>query len=231
MRFLKDIVKEDIVDKIDKTFNVSRVDSAIDIETKLFVCDVKWLKVGDTIIDNEERPASIREVGINYIVVRKLEPFIWTSNIFTAFKDFYFIAGTPLDVDAEWLKRSIVQTSKLPLFWLALPTNETINANGQGLERESVIRLFIIEQSMLKYTVDEYYSEVMKYLMAYLEAFKDAIKKNKLFANIESFDQRELYRLGSESQDGFEALIIDSNLSAIEIRFTLPIRKGAKCLC
>jgi hypothetical protein len=230
MRFLKDIVKVDIVDKIDKTFRVTRIDSAIDIETKLFVCDVRWLKVGDTIIDNEERPGTITEVGVGYIVVRKLEPFIWTSNTFTAFKDFYFIAGTPLDVNAEWLKRSIVQTNKLPLFWLALPTNETKLTNGQGLERESAIRLFIIEQSMLKYTVDEYYSEVMKYLLDYLEAFKDAIKKNKLFANIESFEQRELYRLGSESADGFEAVILDSNLSAIEVRFTLPIRKrGCEC--
>lgn len=231
MRFLKDIVKEDIVDKIDKTFNVTRVELAEVLVSKLFVCDVKFLQVGDGILDDENREAVITSVGSNFITIRKGTSFTWTSNKFTVIKDFYFIAGTPLDVDAEWLKRSIVQTSKLPLFWLALPTNETINSNGQGLERESVIRLFVIEQSMLKYTVDEYYSEVMKYLMAYLEAFKDAIKKNKLFANIESFDQRELYRLGSESQDGFEALIIDSNLSAIEIRFTLPIRKGAKCLC
>lgn len=230
MKSLLNIFSEEIIAKIDKTFRITKIDFADVITTKLFVCSTKWLKVGDFVLDDENRSATITEVGDGWIVVRKTTPFIWTSKTFISIKDFIFFAGTPLDVNSEWLKSSIIQSNKLPLFWLVLPTSETINANGQGLERESQIRLFIIEQSNLKYTVEEYYFYVMKYLMAYLEAVKDAIKKNKLFASIESFEQRELYRLGSESPDGFEALILDSNLSAIEVRFTLPIRKrGCDC--
>jgi len=230
-RFLKDIVKEDIVDKIDKTFKVRKIEGAELLTTKLFPCSFKWLKVGDIVLDDQDRDSTVIQIGADFIVVQKGEPFTWTSNTFTAIKEFHFIAGTPLDVNSEWLKKSVIQGNKLPLFWLALPTNETFFANGQGLERESSVRLFVIDQSLLKYTVDEYYSQVMKYLVAYLEAFKMALKKNQLFANVDSFDEKELYRLGSENADGFEAVILDSNLSAIEIRFTLPIRKRENCLC
>jgi hypothetical protein len=230
MRSLIDIFANEIIGKIDKVFRITRVEFADVITTKLFVCSTKWLKVGDFVRDEENRGVTITDVGEGWIVVRKESPFVWDSKTFISVKDFIFFAGTPLDVNSEWLKSSIIQTNKLPLFWLPLPTNETFNLNGQGLERESSIRLFIIEQSELKYTVEEYYFYVMKYLYTYLDAMKDAIKKNKLFANIESFEQREFYRLGSESADGFEAVILDSNLSAIEIRFTLPIRKrGCEC--
>jgi hypothetical protein len=230
MESLLNIFANEIVSKIDKTFRITKIESADVITTKLFVCSTKWLKIGDIIVDDQYRDGAITDVGNGWIVVRKSNPFIWTSKTFISLKDFVFVAGTPLDINAEWLKYSIIQTNKLPLFWLVLPTNETFNSNGQGLERESAIRMFIIEQSELKYTVEEYYFYVMKYLQSYLEAFFSAIKKNKLFANIESFEKREFYRLGSESSDGFEAVILDSNLSAIEVRFTLPIRKrGCEC--
>lgn len=228
--FLKDIVSQ-IVTDIDQNFTVSKIELPDNISTKLFLCDLKWLKVGDTLDDNDGHFVTITTVGSNFVTVFKENPFTWTSKKVTAFKVFHFIAGTPLDVNSEWLKKSIVQENKLPLFWLALPTNETFFTNGQGLERESQVRLFIIDQSLLKYTVDEYYSQVMKYLVAYLDAFKLSLKKNKLFANIDSFEEKELYRLGSENADGFEAVILDSNLSAIEVRFTLPVRKRENCIC
>lgn len=228
--FLKDIVSQ-IVTDIDQNFTVSRIELPDNISTKLFLCDLKWLKVGDTLSDNDGHFVTITTVGSNFVTVFKEDPFTWTSKKVTAFKVFHFIAGTPLDVNSEWLKKSIIQENKLPLFWLPLPTNETFFNNGQGLERESQVRLFIIEQSLLKYTVDEYYSQVMKYLVAYLDAFKLSLKKNKLFANVDSFEEKELYRLGSENADGFEAVILDSNLSAIEVRFTLPVRKRENCIC
>jgi len=72
----------------------------------------------------------------------------------------------------------------------------------------------------------------MYYIEAYCEAFKDAIKKNRRdFDNVDLYDEKEFYRFGSESLEGFEANVLDSNLSAKELRFALPIKSGAKCLC
>jgi hypothetical protein len=229
-KFLKDIIGN-VVNNIDQNFTVLKIENPENIGTTLYLDDLKWLKTGDTLSDNNGHFVTIGTVASNYIIVYKASPFNWTSTKVTAFKTFYYIAGTPLDVNSEWLKLSISQENKLPLFWLALPTNETYFTNGQGLERESSVRLFIIDQSLLKYTVEEYYTKVMKYLVAYLEAFKLAIHKDKLFANIDSFEEKELYRLGSENTDGFEAVILDSNLSAIELRFTLPVRKRENCIC
>lgn len=230
---LKDIVKG-IVENIDKNLSVSSIDSetADDIQTKLYVCNLKWVKVNDLATDDQGRTGQIVEVGENYVVFKKDDPFVWTSKKIILTKEFYFQAGTPLDVDAEWLQKNITSEAKLPLFWLVLPASEDNFRNGQGLERESQIRLYILEQTnMTDYLVDDHYSQVIKYLWEYYDAFFESIKKDKSFANINLDTTRELYRFGSENESGFEQNVIDANLSAIETRFTLPIRKGASCLC
>ena len=232
-KHIKDIVSG-IVSSIDKTLTVNEIDPATAEarSTKLYICDLKWANVNDFVLDDQEREAQIREVGENYIVVYKTDPFIWDSNIATLQTAFYYQSGTPLDVNAEWLQINLTSESKLPLFWLYLPVVETNFKNGQGLDRESEIRLYIIEQTnMTDFLVNDHFTNVVKYLWAYYEAFFEALKKDKSFANIESVETRELYRFGSETEQGFESNIIDANLSALECRFTLPIRKNSKCLC
>jgi hypothetical protein len=229
--FLKDIVKG-IVDSIDKTFIVSKVEGAELITPKLYICSLKWLKIGDVILDDQDRPATVTQVGSNFVVVEKDDPFIWTSKTFTVQTTFYFKAGTPLDVNSEWLKQNNNVDLKLPMFFMPLPTTEQVYANGQGLARLSQVRIFAIQSTELRYSVDEHYSNVMYYIEAYCEAFKDAIKKNRRdFDNVDLYDEKEFYRFGSESLEGFEANVLDSNLSAKELRFALPIKSGAKCLC
>ena len=228
---IKDIIGG-IVTNIDKTLKVERVEGADLITTKLFVCDLKWVKVGDTVLDNQERQGQITEVGSNYVVFQKEDPFIWDSDVVVMVTEFTYLAGTPLDVNAEWLLTNIVLERKLPLFWFVLPSVERNNKNGQGIAREAEIKLYIIEQTdPANYTVNQHYSNVMQYLWDYYNAFFASLVKNRDFANVEYDDTKEFYRFGSESIDGFEANVLDANLSALEVRFTLRIRTNAKCLC
>lgn len=227
---IQDIVKS-IVDDIDKTILIDKIENADLIQTKLFVCSLKWLRVGSVVLDDQDRDAVVTEIGDNYIVVQKTNPFTWTSKILTIVKDIYWFTGTPRATNGEWLEDSTNEDNKTPFVWLVEPTNETFFNSDQGLERESNLRIYFLDQTQPKYTTSQHHELVIKPLRAWVDAFLVAIDKNEDFARFDSYDLKALSRFGVESPQGFEANIIDSNLSAIELRFNLPIRKNAKCLC
>ena len=227
---IQDIV-ENIVTSIDKTIKIGRIDNEVEILTKLYVCELKWLEVGSDILDEEDRPAQVTEIGSNYIVVRKQDPFVWTSKTITIVKDIYYFRGTPLATNVEWLEYSNHEGFKTPFVWLVEPTTEVEFANGQGLERESDLRIYFLTGTLAHYTVKQKHDITIAYLRTWVEGFKKSVDKNKLFANVESYTTKNISFFGVESPQGYEANIIDANLSAIELRFTLPIRKRANCLC
>lgn len=230
----KDIINivGEIVADIDKTIQVSRVEGAELITPKLFVCDFKWLKIGSIILDDQDRPATVTQFGENWIVVEKEDPFVWTSKYFTIVQDIYYFKGSPLATNREWQNYARLESGKVPFVWLVSPTTEVFYNNGQALERESDLRLFFLDITSPNYTVQQHHDNVIKYLNAWIDGFLDAINKNRRdFERFDSYTLKEISRFGVETPQGVENNIIDSNLSAIELRFTLPIKKGAKCLC
>jgi hypothetical protein len=44
-------------------------------------------------------------------------------------------------------------------------------------------------------------------------------------------DTFEFPRFGKETNDGIETMILDETLSAVELRVSLPVRKGQHCIC
>lgn len=233
----KDIVKIEIVEKINKKIEVTiDADTAELILSKLYVCDLKWLRVGDTVIDNQERSATIEQIGEEegklYIVVRKGDPFIWTSRVITSMIEFHFMAGNPNDVNKEWLNKNINEAAKLPLIWMVLPVTDTNNDDSAGMPRVSDLRLYFIGSTELNFDVDESYDQSFDYLWSIVEGFLESAKRNAAFAPVENYVTRELYRFGSEDANGnFERVIIDADLFAIEMRFSLRIRNGKICNC
>jgi hypothetical protein len=236
---IEDII-DGVVDSIDKTCVVSKIVDADQVLTTLYLCDLKWIKIGSIVSDELGNEVIVSEVGSNYIVVDKAQyiidnngaSFVWTSKKLTIIKDIYYVKGTALAVNGEWTKLTRDEREKTPFVWLVKPTTETTNLNGQGIVRSAELRIYFLDATDVKnYTESEHNEKVLTPLWQWVLGFFDAIKKNKDFANIDSYTSRELNRFGTESPQGFESNILDSNLSAIELRFTLSIRNGAKCLC
>lgn len=227
---IQDIVKG-IAENIDKTLIVVKVDLPEARTSKLFLCEFKFLQVGDTVLDEENRPSTVMTKGVDFITVYKEEPFVWTSKKITIVKQLYFFEGTPLRTNAEWQQYSKNILTKTPFLWLVEPTNERFLSRGAGLERESDLRLFFLDKMQPHKLTNEVQSTVISYLRTWVDAFLLAIEKSKDFAELEGYDYKALTYFGIESRDGYTEQIIDSDLSAIEIRLALPIRKGAKCLC
>jgi len=228
-RNIEDIIEE-IVQSIDKTILINKIFDGDEVETTLYTCDYKWLVVGSVISDGTNT-ATVTEVGDEYFVITKDPLFTWTSKTATIVQSIYYMRGTALAVNGEWQKLSKTSKQKTPFVWLVKPTIERTNSNGQGLERTSDLRLYFLDNTLLKYKEEEVTNNVIKPLWAWVMAFFKAIDSSSDFAKFDNYDTRELSRFGTETAQGFEANIITANLSAIEVKFTLPIRRGAKCLC
>ena len=224
---------ESVVNSIDKTIDIKKFEDADLIDTKLYICgSFKWLKVGDTVLDEDDRDSVVTEIGANYIIVHKGSLFTWTSRVLTIVKDIYFFRGTPLATNSEWLQFAKNEDSKTPFVWLVEPTSETFYEANNSLERESDLRIFFLDKTDLKYTTKEHHDNVIEYLSPWVDGFLDVIRNDiQNFRKFDSYSRKVLSRFGTETPSGYESNIIDSNLSAIEIRFTLPIKKGAKCIC
>lgn len=230
VRDIQDIVEE-IVNDIDKTIVVVKIEDATLLQTILYVCELKWLRVGSVVTDGLGHTVTVIEVGSNYIIVEKDPLFTWTSLLITIEEPIYYFRGTPMATNEEWLNFAVNEDAKTPFVWLVEPTNETFFTNGQSLERESDLRLYFLDKTLPKRTTKEHHDLVVKHLRAIVDGFLSVIERDKGFGRYDSYSQRVLSWFGTESASGYEAVILDSNLSAIEIRLTLPIRKGAKCLC
>jgi hypothetical protein len=221
----------DVIGAIDKTI---RIDSVVDVgmSDKLFVCEFKWLKVGDVVIHAPGETATVSQIGENYIIVANNSSFDWTNSFLTIDTNFTYVYGTRDSVNAEWLQLSRNEDDKLPLFVLVVPTREDDHVAKSGLDRESSIVMYVCQRFTSGQTVTEIYDTVIAEIWHYVIAFLGQIDNDYSFKMLEDYKSRELPFFGDETKDSFESVIVDSLLSAIELRFTLPIRKGAKiCLC
>lgn len=237
----KDIINivGEIVDSIDKNVIIRKIENADLSSVKLFYeCSLKWLKEGDVIFyikDEETREATVTEIGDGFIIVLKTEPdYVWESNYFTISNPIYYFKGTPLATNSEFQVKDLNEDFKTPFIWLVEPTDELFHENDNStLERESELRIFFCDKTNFEeFTVQQHHDNVIKYLNDWVDGFMEVIKKDTAdFGKLKTFKAKNVSFLANETPKGYEKNIIDSNLSAVDVRFTLPIRKGAKCLC
>ncbi len=233
---IQDIGKT-IVDSIDKTIKVSRVELPDNRTMKMFVCEMKWLKVGGTILDNQDRDSEVTEIGDGYIVIYKGSVFTWDSPYFTIVKDLHYFPGTPMAVNNEWNVFKANEKEKAPFVWMneMRDEEEYFPFTNSQIERNSPLEVFFLDiTDYEKFTTKDHHDIVIKGLNAWVDSFIDAIRKNVRdfdYRKIESIKIKNFSLFGTETKNGIDQWLFDSNLCAVRVRLTLPIRKGAKCLC
>ena len=81
-----------------------------------------------------------------------------------------------------------------------------------------------------KYLTNDYRLNVVSPMIGLKDSFVSTVIKNTLFDDLDNWNTKPFTRLGTESSTGFEANILDENLSGVELTITLPIRK-TNCKC
>jgi hypothetical protein len=159
-------------------------------------------------------------------------PISWTGDTGTL-NDIYFFTGTPLRTNEEWLSFSNNEMLKTPFIWLVEPTREKTLGVSSIIERESDVRFLLLDNNnSANWLTKNVHENRLGALYNLATEIENVVNDNvKWFKEIETKDVKNYTRFGTESPQGFEANIIDADLTGVEIRFTLKVIKQAYCNC
>jgi hypothetical protein len=220
------IFKREIVDKMDLSLKVKSITNA---GLTLNVCNIKWARKGKYVENELAVKFQIVDVDPDLNTITLAVPFI--GNEVTIYKPFYFY-GTPTQVNSEWGAVTKIEVDKIPFIWLIEPMNENPFGKESAIERESEIRaIFVDGRFVTNWKVKDIHEFRVQPLLNMTEEYQDTVNKNRLFKRVTDYRSKTLTKLGSETEQGFLKNILDANLTAIDVRHTLPIYKTYKCNC
>lgn len=233
MEDIVNIVKREIIDKMDVSLSISNVEIlevAPDVFiSKITVCDIKWARIGKYVIDEIGVFFNILEIDYNLNLITVENSFESLTGLLYVPHYFY---GTPMQVNSEWGAVTKIEVNKIPFIWLIEPLNENTFGRDSSLERTSEIRLLFVDgRFVTNWKVKDIHEFRIQSLLNMVEQFKESVNGNRIFQRVTDYRVKTLTKLGSESEQGFLKNILDANLTAVELRFTLPIYKGYDCKC
>lgn len=232
MKDIYDIVQDEIFDNLNKSVKILTVSNVTTVFT-ITLCDNKWIRVGQDLTDLGGKLWRITEIDIDGVITCT-KPTGATNLVkyqVLTIKQPIFIFGTRINANNDYLKLGRDSRLKLPLIWLVESVSEEEYGVKSNLERKSSIRvLFLDDNNPKQYQTNDYRLNVVSPMIGLKNAFIKAVLDNRLFNELDSWNTRPFTRLGTESEKGFEANILDENLSGVELSITLPIRK-VNCNC
>lgn len=231
MEDIVNIIKREIIDKMNVLLTITNIEliEGEPVTSLISVCDVKWARIGKYIID--EYDVQFQIIDIDYASGEITVTGQFEGLEARLYNPFYFY-GTPMQVNSEWGSVTKVEVDKIPFIWLIEPLNENPFGRESALERTSEIRLLFVDgRFVTNWKVKDIHEFRIQSLLNMVEQFENAVNENRIFQKVTDYRIKTLTKLGSESEQGFLKNILDANLTAVELRFTLPIYKGYNCKC
>lgn len=243
---IDDIIHDEIHAKINTSIVVESITSPVLISGEWFqdvtFCNDKWLLLLDefknpniTFEITEKLPNGVYKVilpfesdGFTPIEIKRHEEF--------KIANFFYFRGTQRGTNEEWVNFSNDERDKLPMTWLSYSPRirQSFKSDTSQIEREADLRIFFAHGADFAndLTKDHINKNIIP-LNQMVHAFIEAIKDNScvFFSNELEYTTYEFPKFGIDAGMGSIANILDSNLSAVELRLTLPINKGSHCYC
>ena len=220
----------DILDRI-----ISGLDFPLDVLSysgaSLSVKNVKFASKGRfvTIMGTDYQ---IKAVDYDNNVIELTEPVpigTTTASIPTPF----FFHGTAQMQNEEWTSKNF-DSDKFPCIYLREVVNSTEypKSSGNIHESENDVTLYLINSvNFEEWTTDDHYKNVLLPLEYVLNALKNALENDKEVGKIEQYSRINRVNLGVFSTDkGNTQAFFTDRVSAIELGFNLPIKRGCKCI-
>lgn len=231
MRDIVYIVRDDIVANMDNSCVVKDING-----NDITLCNVKWAAVNKVVTDslgNEYRITAV-DYSTNIVTVLPLGAYVFTGNVLYLNTP-YFFTGTPRATNSEWVKFTNDERKKTPFIWMVEPTKERPKDSviqPSSIERESDLRIvFLDTNNHEKWLTLDTHDNRLQALYNMRTEFIRVIRDTPKFHDIKNSQARNITKFGTETSNGFEANIIDSNLTGIDCRLTLSILKIDGCNC
>lgn len=228
MTDIVDIVEQEIVNKMDNILSV--VTSSTNTVT---VCSAKWVRIGKVLTDSDSNEYTITDVNYSTNTITLNTNFIGENDFVTIERPYYF-HGTPLVTSEEWGAFTNNEENKTPFVWLIEPVVERLEGRESSrLGEFELVCYFVDGRDHVNWTNDNIHEKRSNILYAMANEFVDTIERNPIFPRLANRGQlRNLAKFGRETQQGFVENILDAQLTALELRLTLPIYKTSNlCIC
>lgn len=225
MKLISDIVREEIIDKLDNVLEIVSVGTVAQGKQYVTFSCIKWLKLYDHAIVNGLN-YSIDSINGNTVtfLITNVNVAITNNSVVLVKKPLLF-NGTLSNTKLEWSKFDTKERNKLPFIWLVSPTDETDNAiNSTTLNYQ--LKLWFVHWSDWNKLNADRQDEAIRPLKVLEKYFKEAIKNNaSVFNSFTNQTTRDFPKFGTLGTNGIEKTIFDSTLSALEFDISLEIFK------
>lgn len=220
---------ESIASSVSYALQIDNVIDNLDGTFDLEMCDISHLQPGFTVtiggnsyVIDSFIAGGLKITGSNPIVV--------TS--FVAYPP-YFFHGTVLEANKD-LTNIIDASSKTPMIYFYEVISETFyEDNDNAIERESDIRLFFLTQAnFANWNTNDYHENAIQPMRRLMERFIRVLKDYPTIDEIVSYTVINQNKFGVFIADkGYEKSLFNDNLSGVELRINLAIRKEVNCVC
>lgn len=229
MKDIVDIVEDEIIEKMDNTINVLSF-----VGDTLTVCDLKWSRPNLNAEDSSGNTYKITSVDYDNstLVISPNGAYTFSGNQLKITSPVFFV-GTPISTNKEWGNFNKDERKKLPLAWLLEPIPEIFNSDESPIERDSEIMfIFLDSNNVAQWRTRQTHKERLRGLYNMVDVFIDTIKENGLFHSSEmQYKTKNFTKFGKETSHGVETNIIDANLTGVEVKLTLSVRRTYGCNC
>ena len=202
---------------------ISRNVSIISKNSNNYTVDsLKWARVGKFIkgFDSLGNLQTKKITAINGNILTLSDSVIVGDTLILS--EPFAITGTRLSTNLEWTNADLSLFNKTPLVWLLDSFNEIVYGRGDSREREVNFTVFFLDETNITdFSTKQHKTEVVAPMVALMEEFIRVIEKKASFKSLELLNKRDLTKFGTETQNGFEANILDANLSGTSVTFNL----------
>ena len=221
MKQASDLVKLDIINRLDNNLKVVSVDS----QNVTFKC-LKWFKLyGFVIFNNEElKPTEIN--GNTLTFDTEIE---FTKQSQFSLKLPLFLNGTLSNTKMEWDKFEKQERKKLPFIWLTSPTQITKERTESTVLNYDLNLWFVHWSDWSKLNVDRQ-NEAIKPLSVLVDAFLSAIENNQTFDSYSGVQILDFPKFGVIENESINKSIFNSTLSGIELKVNVNAYNN-ECNC
>jgi len=230
----KQVFEDLILSNLDNTVKVKSVILASDPEYNFTVCDTKWMRAGQSFIDQDGNVWGIEEVDQATNTVYALRPSptaLIESGDLIEIQLPVLLHGTPLTVEGEEVHKMDANIAFVtPLIWLLDPISYEDSRYGELKSRTFEFNFYCLDffdgNGDLN---DDRHSKVVYPMTQLNEAVREAIDKGIGIERTGNWRGVELSRLGRETKNGFESYILSFNLSGIVSTVSVVVDSNLIC--
>ena len=139
-----------------------------------------------------------------------------------------FLHGTASSVNNEYLEISNQTREKTPFIWLLRGYTDTFYDELSSKDRDSSIRLFFMDETNAdKWRNDEHDTNAINQMYELSQLFIKVVQGSQIYDDLGTYSITDRPRFGVEiANRGSDSMIIDEDLSGVELNMILPIFKN-----